>query len=126
MVINSSNGSYRASLKYQPTIFTDIDIQVEIPQKAIDALINLGKDESFLSLKKKDIFPGIMILDGMDVTFDLKSKEGRLNITDNSLGETINDGIIVTSTNEYYTGIDLISKEIKKAIANHMSQIQTL
>lgn len=107
--IKPENKTYHATLETEIEYGKKQLLDIEIPNQAIVDLVDLTKDKKFMSLKEEEIFPDLMILDGMDVTISVKTDDGNLNLNSNMLEDTLWNGVIPIEGGEILTPFHLIS-----------------
>lgn len=127
MAVNPAEVTYNAVLHHDEQTMDDSvivsrssDITLKIPDEAIDALVQFATNPEAVAIKQEDLFPDISILDGVDVSLDIRSKAGRFRMEDNLFMMTEDDGIIKTADREYQTGIHLIRQAIAQALGEEM------
>lgn len=123
MAVNPEEHTYNAVLHHEsheadnPAVhFKVSDMTLWIPDEAIESLVQFAMDPSVPSIGQDDLFPELYILDGVDVSLDIRSKAGRFRMEDNRFMMTEEDGIIKTADREYQTGIHLIRQAIAQAL----------
>jgi len=105
--IKPENKTYHATLETDAEIDKKRIEDIEIPNEAIVNLVNLTKDQK--SLKDDDIFPDMMMVDGNDVTFSVKTGDGNLELDNNMLEDTLWNGVIPIEGEEIETPFHLIA-----------------
>lgn len=118
MAVNPMDMTYNAELKILHPFENKKwkTLSVKISDKAIRDLVEVAGDSQFMNLKHEEVFPDIIILDGINVSIDIKSAVGRFRMEDNTFMETEKTGIIETKTKQYKTGIHLIRRAIEKTL----------
>lgn len=123
MAVNPGEHTYNAVLHHEAPVFDNpavtfrvSDMTLRIPDEAIESLVKFACDPSVSQIQQEDLFQGISILDGVNVSLDIRSKAARFRMEDNLFMMTEEDGIIKTADKEYQTGIHLIRQAIAQAL----------
>lgn len=124
MAIDTSRLVYHAVLSFRlpsapgPVGVLRQPVDVKIPSKAIESLVEVASDPVFMSLGERDVFPHFVIMDGLDILIDIRSSAGRFRMEKSTFMLTEEDGNIETDSRLYQTGIDIIRGAIDIALEN--------
>lgn len=103
LIIKLASKTYHATLESEGESGNKRVIDIIIPTNVIEGIVELSRDQFFMSLKDEDIFPDIMMLDGNDVTISVKTDECNLVLNSNMLDDTLSNGIISVEGGEIQT-----------------------
>jgi hypothetical protein len=106
--IKPENKTYHATLESEVHFEKKQVLDIEIPTEAIEEMVELAHDPSFLSLKNEDIFPNMVMMDGNDVTISVKTDVGNLTLESNLLDSTLWNGAILVDGDVIQTPFHLI------------------
>ena len=84
-------------------------IDVEVPTNILAEVIQMAQDKEFMALKDKDIFPGVMMLDGRHVEISVLGDIGKCSLMGNVLEDTLYSGIIPTKDKDFQTPFDRLA-----------------
>lgn len=84
-------------------------IDVEIPSDILDEVVQMAQDKEFMDLKDKDIFPGVLMLDGRFIEISVQSDAGKCSLCGNALEDTLLSGIIPTKDKDFQTPFDRLA-----------------
>ena len=93
--VRPSDRTYHATLETEEDLMGKKQVlDIEVPSKVVEEIVDISFNKAFMSLKDDDIFNGVMIQDGYDVTLSVRTDAGSLTLNNGLLDDTLRTGLI--------------------------------
>ena len=106
--IDTNRNTYHATIEHGFPPNKEIT-SIEIPSDVLDEVVALAHNKKFMSLKNKDIFSDLIMMDGYDVRISVKSDAGSVSLDSNMLDDTLWDGVIILADGGIKTPFDKLA-----------------
>ena len=93
--IDTKHKTYNATLEAEHVFPPQKEVTtVSVPSEVLNKVVGLARNKAFMSLKNKDAFQGIYMLDGYDVRISFRTDKGNVSLDNPMLEDTLWDGFI--------------------------------
>ena len=93
--IDTKHKTYNATLEAEHVFPPQKEVTtVTVTSEVLNKLVGLARNKAFMSVKDKDTFHGIDMLDGYDVRISFRTDNGNVYLHSNLLEDTLWDGFI--------------------------------